>query len=237
MTSGRPKIVAVDGPAGSGKSSICGRVAKAMGWTYINTGAIYRAVGVVAKRLGLPVNDEKQLCELIKSFEQDLQWEGASQRLFYRDQDITQALYSVESGNLASAIAKLSRVREALLPLQRHMALTADRGVLVDGRDIGTVVFPDADLKIFMTASLEERAKRRLGQIKGATGEIPSDEEALRQVMDDIASRDKQDSGRDSAPMKMADDAVVLDTSSCDLPQAVESMINLIRGRGLIHSN
>lgn len=229
----RPFIVAVDGPAGSGKSSICGHVAHALEWSYINTGAIYRAVGAVARKNGTDLLDEGALITLIRSFGKDLVWDGEKQTLFYKNEDISPLLHTVQSGADASYIAKNAKIRDELLPLQRQLVMGAKNGALVDGRDIGTVVFPEADLKIYMTASLEERARRRLEQIMAAEKTQDTSIETLRSVMDAISSRDEQDAGRGVAPMRQADDAVLLDTSGFDIPGAVQEMLKLIKAHGL----
>lgn len=226
----RPKIVAVDGPAGSGKSSICATVCQDLGWSYVNTGALYRAVGLLALDRGVSLIEGSDLKKLLAEFADIVRWEHESARLFVGIEDFTPRLNSVEAGNGASAVAKMPMVREALMPLQRKLSLSAPRGAIVDGRDIGTVIFPDADIKIFMTASLEQRALRRLRQLEksGASSDLSHDD-----VMRAIASRDDQDSQRDSAPMRKADDAILFDTSDMDVEQAIASLKELIRSKGL----
>jgi cytidylate kinase len=226
----RPKIVAVDGPAGSGKSSICATVCQDLGWSYVNTGAPYRAVGLLALDRGVSLIEGSDLKKLLAEFADIVRWEHESARLFVGIEDFTPRLNSVEAGNGASAVAKMPMVREALMPLQRKLSLSAPRGAIVDGRDIGTVIFPDADIKIFMTASLEQRALRRLRQLEksGASSDLSHDD-----VMRAIASRDDQDSQRDSAPMRKADDAILFDTSDMDVEQAIASLKELIRSKGL----
>jgi cytidylate kinase len=229
-TMSRPKIVAVDGPAGSGKSSICATVCQDLGWSYVNTGALYRAVGLLALDRGVSLIEGSDLKKLLAEFADIVRWEHESARLFVGIEDFTPRLNSVEAGNGASAVAKMPMVREALMPLQRKLSLSAPRGAIVDGRDIGTVIFPDADIKIFMTASLEQRALRRLRQLEksGASSDLSHDD-----VMRAIASRDDQDSQRDSAPMRKADDAILFDTSDMDVEQAIASLKELIRSKGL----
>jgi cytidylate kinase len=229
-TMSRPKIVAVDGPAGSGKSSICATVCQDLGWSYVNTGALYRAVGLLALDRGVSLIEGSDLKKLLAEFADIVRWEHESARLFVGIEDFTPRLNSVEAGNGASAVAKMPMVREALMPLQRKLSLSAPRGAIVDGRDIGTVIFPDADIKIFMTASLEQRAMRRLRQLEksGASSDLSHDD-----VMRAIASRDDQDSQRDSAPMRKADDAILFDTSDMDVEQAIASLKELIRSKGL----
>ena len=227
----RPKIVAVDGPAGSGKSSICATVCKELGWSYVNTGALYRAVGLLALDRGVPLIEGEGLNMILLDFASTVRWEHDSARLFVGVDDFTSRLESVEAASGASAVAKMQVVRDALLPIQRRLALSAPRGAIVDGRDIGTVVFPDADMKIFMTASLEQRASRRLKQLEksGRKSEMSHAE-----IMQSIALRDHQDSQRDSAPLKMADDAILFDTSEMDVPKAISNLKVLIHSKGLV---
>lgn len=226
----RPKIVSVDGPAGSGKSSICASVCRDLGWSYVNTGALYRAIGLIACDRGVPLKETTEFKKLLDEFSETARWEHESARLFVGVDDVTPRLNSVEAGSGASAVAKMPMVREALLPIQRKLSLSAPKGAMVDGRDIGTVVFPDADLKIFMTASLEQRAARRLKQLEknGVTNDLSHED-----IMRAIASRDDQDSQRDSAPLRRADDAVLFDTSDMDIEQAVVNLKELIRSKGL----
>jgi cytidylate kinase len=226
----RPKIVAVDGPAGSGKSSICATVCQDLGWSYVNTGALYRAVGLLALDRGVSLVEGPALKKLLEEFSDIVRWEHESARLFVGLEDFTPRLNSVEAGNGASAVAKMPMVREALLPLQRKLSLSAPRGAIVDGRDIGTVIFPDADIKIFMTASLEQRAMRRLRQLEKSGGLSDLSHDDVKRA---IASRDDQDSQRDSAPMRKAADAILFDTSEMDVEQAISKLKELIRSKGL----
>lgn len=234
----KPKIVAVDGPAGSGKSSICGRVCHELGWTYVNTGAIYRAVGVVARIEEVQLNDEEAMAALSERLDKNLIWQPLTQTLFYRNLDLTDKLHTIQAGNDASNVARQLALRQKLLPLQRRLALEAPKGAIVDGRDIGTVVFPDADLKIFMTASLEERARRRLKQLelsgKSSSSTQQTAEEATRLfegIKADISTRDNQDRQREASPMVAASDAIVFDTSHDSAEQAVARLIAIIRSQ------
>jgi len=227
----KPWIVAVDGPAGSGKSSICSRVATILNWTYVNTGAIYRAVGYLMQKQGVPEDDQKILA-FLEEITPHISWVPETKKLNYRNSDITSELYSAEASHGASVVAKMPIVREKLLPLQRQMTLKSPLGALVDGRDIGTVVFPDAHLKIFMSASLEERAKRRFHQITTTaekTGEAVTT--TLEEVQADIANRDERDAGRGSAPLKKADDAVEFDNSGLTIDEAVNQLVQLVKSR------
>jgi len=227
----RPKIVAVDGPAGSGKSSICHQVAARIGWTYINTGALYRAIGLLALTANMDLDDEAGIAAMIDEIAPDLRWDSPRRELWYREQNLTPRLDSEEAGYAASKVARQRLVRERLLPVQRQLTLSAPYGALVDGRDIGTVVFPEANLKIFLTASLEERSRRRLAQLGQATD---TSSEQLDNVRRGLARRDERDAHRGVAPLKQAADAVVLDTSELSFDKTVEAMIALIRERGLV---
>ncbi len=227
----RPKIVAVDGPAGSGKSSICATVCRDIGWSYVNTGALYRAVGLLAHDRGIPLVDGPELRQLVEEFNQRARWVHATEQLYVGNQDMTPRLGSVEAGTGASAVAKMPLVRDALMALQRRLSLSAPQGAMVDGRDIGTVIFPDADLKIFMTASLEQRALRRLKQLERSGG---ASHLSAQEIMQAIESRDIQDSQRDTAPMKQADDAVLFDTSHMNVDEAITNLKDLLRCKGLI---
>ncbi len=226
----RPRIVAVDGPAGSGKSSICATVCKDLGWSYVNTGALYRAIGLLAMDRDVSLVDGPHLKKILDEFSETVRWEHEKAKLYVGMDDFTPRLNSVEAGNSASFVAKMPMVRDALMPLQRKLSLSAPRGAIVDGRDIGTVIFPDADIKIFMTASLEQRARRRLKQLEtsGTSTDLSHDD-----IMRAIALRDDQDSQRDSAPMRKADDAIVFDTSDMDIDQAIARLKDLIRSKGL----
>lgn len=226
----RPKIVAVDGPAGSGKSSICATVCRDIGWSYVNTGALYRCVGLIAHDRGVELVEGPELKELLDEFCDKSRWEHVAERLFFATEDMTPRLGSVEAASGASLVAKMPMVRDALMPLQRKLSLSAPRGAMVDGRDIGTVIFPDADLKIFMTASLEQRALRRLKQLERSSGMTSL---SAKDIMDSIAFRDSQDAGRDAAPMKRADDAILFDTSNLDVPEAISCLKDLLKSKGL----
>ena len=221
-----PIIIAVDGPAGSGKSSICKKVCSKIGFYYINTGAIYRAISLLALRENAPLTDTKQLLNLIQDFSENFKWEGETGFLFYRNENLTLSLDGESTGNAASLIAKNSEIRDGLLPIQRKLASFAPKGALLDGRDIGTVVFPNATVKIFMTASLEKRAQRRLLQLQSCN---PSDKiPTLMELKEDLKKRDKQDIERGIAPLVKAPGAIELDTSDIDLDKSVEAMIKII---------
>jgi len=224
-----PVIVAVDGPAGSGKSSICETVARKLRFTYVNTGAIYRAIGYLAARDSLKPDDVDGLRSVIASFVREGRWDPGTGQIFFRSELLNSKLYSEEAGLWASNIARLESVREDLLPVQRGWALAADTGALLDGRDIGTVVFPDARVKIFLTASLEQRAKRRQLQLQTSNPSDPLPD--LDRLIAELRKRDLQDSQRKIAPLAQAKDAVVLDTSDLTVEQSIDKMQDIIKGR------
>jgi cytidylate kinase len=220
------KIVAVDGPAGSGKSSVCSEVCRRLGWTYVNTGFLYRSIALIARQRQQALDDNEALRGIINEFCETLQWDSDSQAVGFNGQNLTPLLYTDQAGKEASTIAKNPLVRELLLPLQRKLTLQSPVGAIVDGRDIGTVVFPDADLKIFMTASLETRALRRMGQLQDGQTPDPAELEAIKTS---ILQRDQQDAKRGTAPLIQAEDAVVFDTSDVDIHGAIEGMLQLIQ--------
>jgi cytidylate kinase len=228
-----PKIVAVDGPAGSGKSSICSKVSRRLGWTYVNTGALYRAIGYLAEQYKISLDDEERMGKLVEEFSENLIWHSDEQKLFYASQDLTPELDTVAAARNASKIAQSPSLRQKLLGVQRELAFKSKRGAVVDGRDIGTVVFPNADLKIFMTASLEVRSRRRLKQIveSGTPAGMDGGPDALAAMMEEISSRDTQDAERAVAPLMQPADAILLDTSDMNVEETIATMIKLIQER------
>lgn len=205
------KIIAVDGPAGAGKSTVSKIVAAKLGYTYIDTGAMYRAVALKSVRSG---EDLKKIVADI-SIELD-----DKARVFLDGQEVTKEIRTPEMSKLASDVSKLEFVRKKLTELQRQMA---QRGaVIMDGRDIGTQVLPNADLKIFLTASLNERARRRFEELKAKGQAVTFDA-----VKTEIALRDKQDSEREFAPLKQAEDAVLIDSTEMQIEEVVEKILSL----------
>lgn len=230
MTTKPAVIVAVDGPAGSGKSSICREVCKQIGFVYVNTGAIYRALGLIAKRMNFDLDDDQQLGNLVTIFNQGLEWDAKTGSLYFEGENLSPHLYDEQVGLFASKIAKNPKLRTLLLPLLRNLAESAPGGAMLDGRDIGTVVFPNADLKIFMTASLEQRAKRRLLQLqdKASPSEtLPSHQ----QIMAEIEKRDAQDKYRGTAPLKKSPDAIEFDTSDLGIEESIATMTKMIKSK------
>lgn len=213
--------VAIDGPAGAGKSTIAKAAAQALGFVYVDTGAIYRTVGLGAKRRGYAPDDRANVVAMLPALEIDMRYVDGVQRMFLDREDVSEAIRTPEASHYASNVAAMPEVRAFLMEMQRSMARRYD--VLMDGRDIGTVVLPDAQLKIFLTASAEERARRRYAQLleKGT-------EETYESVLAEIIERDKRDSERETAPLKQAEDAVLLDTSDMTPAESIQAVIDLV---------
>lgn len=208
------KIIAIDGPAGAGKSTVSKIIAKKLGYTYIDTGAMYRAVGLKIFESGKNLT-ENFLAEVTEKIEIEL---DESARVFVDGEEVTKKIRTPEISKLASDVSKFGFVRKKLTELQRKMAKKGS--VVMDGRDIGTQVLPNADLKIFLTASLKERARRRFEELqaKGQQAE-------LSEIEKEIAARDKQDSEREIAPLKKADDAILLDTTNLTIEEVAEKIL------------
>jgi len=213
-------IIAIDGPVGSGKSTLARRVAALMGYVYIDTGAMYRAVALKALRCGVPLDAAEQLTKLASDTRVDLRAEDGGQRVFLDGEDVTAAIRTPEVSQAASKVAVIEGVRQVLVSEQRRAG--AQGGVVMEGRDIGSVVFPDAQLKIFLTASPETRAERRWRehQQKGDTIDLP-------RTLDEIHERDRRDSGRVSSPLVRAKDAVVVDSTAMD-PEEVARLVVML---------
>ncbi|MFH1810063.1 MAG: (d)CMP kinase [Pseudomonadota bacterium] len=220
-------IVAIDGPAGSGKSTVARAVAAALDFVYVDTGAIYRCVALAAKRSGLALDDGPAVGALASTLTmQFVPDEAEEQRALLGDDDVSQAIRTPAIAMAASAVSALPEVRDALLALQRRLAVDGPRGAVLEGRDIGTVVFPDAGLKIFMIAEVEERARRRLAELQAAGRSI-----TLGDVVQDLNQRDSNDSHRTHAPLRQAADAVCIDTTALSIEQVVERIVELARQR------
>jgi CMP/dCMP kinase len=207
--------LAIDGPAGSGKSTISSLIAKQLGWTHIDTGAMYRAVTLLAIESGIDLSQEAEY-----TFLESAKIHYDFDRIFINERDVTEAIRSEAVTNNVSLVSSFPYVRRKLVDLQKEAA--KDINVVMDGRDIGTVVLPDADLKIFLTANVEERAKRRYKEHikKGKQAEISK-------VIEDIVIRDQKDSTRKESPLKKADDAIILDTTDLSIEQVVRQIIEL----------
>ena len=199
--------IAIDGPAGAGKSSIAKRAAAALGYIYVDTGALYRTIGLNALRQGVDTKDAAAVTGTLADVQVSLRFVDGEQRVFLGEEDVSAAIRTPEASMAASHVSAIPAVREHLFALQQNIA--AQNNCLMDGRDIGTVVLPNADVKIFLTASAETRADRRCRELAEKGMPTPYDE-----VLRDIIERDYNDSHRDVAPLKQAEDAVLLDTSS-----------------------
>ncbi len=207
--------LAIDGPAGSGKSTISSLIAKKMGWTHIDTGAMYRAVTLQAIELGIDLNDERAYSFLETSY---IHYDY--DKIFINQRDVTEDIRTDAVTKNVSLVSSFPYVRRKLVDLQKRAAEHGN--IVMDGRDIGTVVLPHADLKIFLTANVEERAKRRLKENikKGKETEI-------EKVIKDIATRDEKDSTRKESPLRMADDAIILDTTHLTIEEVVNKIIDM----------
>lgn len=216
--------IAIDGPAGAGKSTVAQRVAKRLCVLYVDTGAMYRAVTLTVLRQSCPLEDEPRLRALLDSMELTLKINGGTQHVYVDGEDVTEAIRSLEVTRRVSTVAALPLVREKLVEMQRTIASRQD--VVMDGRDIGTSVLPDAELKIFLTASIEERAQRRLQELerKGMKADYA-------QLLHDIEERDRKDSERKMAPLKQAEDAIRIDTTGLSIDEVVDRIISLHQER------
>ena len=215
--------IAIDGPAGAGKSTMAKYLAKEMGYMYVDTGAIYRTVGLFMTICGISPKDADGVARLIDEVNVDIAYdEDGSQRMLLNGSDVTDDLRTPEMSDCASKISTLPVVRDYLLEVQRDLAKRYD--VIMDGRDIGTVVLPKADVKIYLTASAEVRAKRRLDDLL-RTGEKVT----FEKVLEDMRQRDHRDMTRPVAPLKQAKDAVLLDTSDFSLEESVAAMKAIIK--------
>ena len=216
--------VAIDGPAGAGKSTLARQLARDLGYIYVDTGAMYRAVGLYALRAGADPADPAAVDPLLPGIRLRLAVLDGEQHIYLNGEDVSALIRTEEVGMAASAVGADPAVRAFLLDLQRDMARTGN--VLMDGRDIGTVILPDATVKIFLTASLEARARRRWLEYQAA-----GRPDRYEDVLADVKRRDEQDSGRAAAPLRRAEDAVLLDTSAMDLAQSLAAMKQIIKER------
>lgn len=219
---GNGVIVAIDGPSGAGKSSLTKLLAKRLGYIHIDTGAMFRSVALMAKRAGIACEDEAALAELCLGLSITFSRDDESCRVLVNGEDVSSAIRSEEIGLLTSCISARKPVRDALLAMQRKMGEAG--GVILEGRDIGTVVFPDAEVKFFLSASAEERGRRRFLEL-AARGEEVTLEETIAKVV----SRDQQDEGRQHAPLKKAEDAISIDSTALSIEEVLELMERAVR--------
>lgn len=214
--------VAIDGPAGAGKSTIAKIAAKELGFIYADTGALYRSIGLNAINLNTDLADEDSVNMLLKNTKVELKFTNGEQRVFLNGEDVSDFIRTPEVSMMASDISALPAVREFLLDLQRNIA--KENNIIMDGRDIGTVVLPDAKVKIFLTASSACRAKRRYDELKEKGMDVDFDS-----ILKDIETRDYNDSHRAIAPLKPADDSVIVDTSDEPLETSSQRLITIIK--------
>ncbi len=214
--------VAIDGPGGAGKSTISKRAAKELGFLYVDTGALYRAVGLNAMRTGADLNDTESIEKSLNGISVDLKYENGEQVVLLNGENVSSLIRTPEASMAASAVSTVSKVRKFLFSLQQNIA--AKNNCIMDGRDIGTVVLPNAQVKIFLTASPEERAMRRYKELveKGESVEYEN-------VLAELKQRDYNDSHRVLAPLKPAEDSVLVDTTGLNLEESVEKIIKMIK--------
>jgi cytidylate kinase len=219
-------VVTIDGPAGAGKSTVAKRLARRLGYRLLDTGALYRSVALVARRSGVAWDDEPSVARVARGLQVDFAFSGESEvnRVFIDGEDVSDAIRTPEMSDGASRVSALPEVRAALLDLQRRLG--ADGGVVVEGRDVGTVVFPSAEAKFFLTASAEERARRRTAELRAAGR--PVDEAA---TLAEIRARDERDSSRAAAPLRQADDAVLVDSSDLTADEVVARLLAAVQSR------
>lgn len=214
--------IAIDGPSGAGKSTISRKAAEKFGFIYVDTGAIYRTIGLATKIRGVSLDDTAAVIELLPTLEIELKYNDAGEQHMYLDgNDVSRDIRLPEVSMLASKVSAIPAVRAFLVDMQRGMAEKYD--VIMDGRDIGTVILPNADLKIFLTADVRDRARRRYEELRAKGMEKPFDE-----VLAEMEKRDEQDTQRAAAPLKAADDAVLLDTSGNTLEESIGEVCRLI---------
>ena len=214
--------VAIDGPAGAGKSTIAKQVAKEKGYVYVDTGAMYRGLAIHFLDQGIESGETEKIIEACKNANVTIQYENGIQQVYLNGDNITGRLREEEVGNMASATSAIPQVREKLLELQKNLARTQD--VIMDGRDIGTCVLPNADVKVFLTASVETRARRRYDELKEKGINCN-----LEEISRDIKERDERDSTRKIAPLKQAEDAVLIDSSNMTIEEVVSAIMKLCK--------
>ena len=216
--------VAIDGPAGAGKSTIARAVAAEMGFIYVDTGALYRAVGLYGLRKNADTTSADQMLPLLEEIKVELAYVEGEQRVLLNGEDVSQAIRVNEASMAASNVSAIPGVRSFLFDLQKNMAKT--HNVVMDGRDIGTVVLPEAQVKIFLTATPEERAARRYNELLEKGQKVDFD-----QLLAEVKQRDYNDSHRATAPLKQAEDAVLVDTTGLDKEESIQKILDLVRSK------
>lgn len=214
--------IAIDGPAGAGKSSTAKLVAKKLGYIYVDTGALYRTVGLYSIRKGIDTKNAEKVIATLPDVKVELKFVDGAQHVFLNGEDVSEAIRTPEASMGASNVSAIPKVREFLFDLQRKIA--AENDCIMDGRDIGTVVLPNADVKIFLTTSVEERANRRYKEM------LEKGEEAdYNDILEDIKKRDYQDSHREIAPLKQAEDAIYVDNGGYNIEDGAEDLLRIIK--------
>ncbi|MBR3996647.1 MAG: (d)CMP kinase [Clostridia bacterium] len=213
--------IAIDGPSGVGKSTLAKALAKELGFIYVDTGALYRTVGLYAQYNNIEPSDEKELSKHFKNIDIELKWVDGTQRIWLNGQDVSEKIRTPKSSMYASAVSALPAVRAFLLDMQR--GISKKSSVIMDGRDIGTVILPDADVKIFMSANEESRAKRRYDELIQKGQNVTFDE-----VLNDMKMRDFNDSTRSAAPLKAAEDAILFDNTNYSVEKTIDEAKKII---------
>lgn len=213
--------IAIDGPAGAGKSTLARKASEKLGYIYVDTGALYRTVGLFSIRKGYDTKDAEKVNSTLKDIDIKLGFTEEGQRVYLNGEDVSEAIRTPEASMGASNVSAIPQVREFLFDLQKQIA--RDNDCLMDGRDIGTVVLPDAQVKIFLTATPETRAKRRYDELV-----LKGSDVTFEEVLEDLIKRDYQDTHREIAPLKAADDAVILDTSGYEFEQSLQAILDVI---------
>lgn len=216
--------IAIDGPAGAGKSTIARRAAEELGFVYVDTGAMYRAIAVYLLQKGIPPEEKEQVEAAVKEIQVSIAYEEGEQQVLLNGENVTSWLRREEVGRMASSVSAIPAVRQALFELQRSLAEKED--VIMDGRDIGTAILPNAELKIYLTASVEMRARRRCLELSQK-----GEEADLAEVEKDIRERDERDMNRETAPLRQAPDAIYLDTSHMTIEEVVGKIKTLCQRR------
>lgn len=214
--------IAIDGPAGAGKSTLSRRVAKELGYIYVDTGALYRAIGLKFSNIGANTDLNCDIDGVLKDTKVDIRFIDGEQRVFLDERDVSDDIRTPTASMMASAVSAKPAVRAFLLEMQRNLA--KENNVVMDGRDIGTVVLPNATVKIYLTASAEDRAQRRYDELIGKGQTV-----TYKEVYDDMVKRDYNDMHRDIAPLKQADDAVVADTTGFEPEQSLKLLLKIVK--------
>ncbi len=214
--------VAIDGPAGAGKSTIAKLVAKEKGYIYVDTGAMYRALAIHFLKKGIAPENKEGVIDACRDADVSIRYENGIQQVYLNGENVTGMLRTEEVGNMASRTSAIPEVREKLLELQRTLA--RDNDVIMDGRDIGTNILPGADVKIYLTASVETRAKRRYDELREKGEDCDLD-----RIAQDIKERDERDMNRETAPLKKAEDAILVDSSDMTIPEVVSEICSHCR--------